>query len=1132
MRINALLDMLMGKGVHLELTSKSDIKVRITSGKLDASTREAISKNKDDIVHWLKRNKEINVPDLICHGDILDGELIESTFSQESLFITDELHTGTRAYNMPASIKIKGQLNSTSMSNAVDSLVDRHSILRTVFKKTDKGVFQVISDKSKPKLFQIDISELGGQIRARKLKALTELESNYHFSLSEGPLFRVALIKLDNNSHVLLINIHHILTDGASQGILTAELWHLYSDYLEGDSHSLAALPFQYVDYAIWQKKRLQGVELEKQQTFWLNQLKGAPSLSTFPSDHYRPSSESHKGGRFQFSLSVNLTQKISSLTKKSGVTLFMTLFSAFNILLYRYSGQRDIVVGTPISNRNHPGLDKLIGYFVNMLAIRSRFSPENTFTDILQLFKENALQAYKHQDMPFEKVVELINPKRSVSYSPLFQTTFSLHEFTPSKYQTPDLELSYLEMQSYTTRFDLSLDMYKSGDQLQGSVEYSSDLFEPTTIQRMIESFTVLLESIVENPNLSCEHYPIVPKTESEKLLVEWNDTLAPFPKDKTVCDLFEEQVELTPDKVALVFDEQNLTYRQLNSKANQLAHYLINRGLKPDALVAICVERSLAMVVGLLGILKAGGTYLPLDPDYPQARLVYMLENSEAGFLLSESPLKDLLADYNGFSVYLDSHLNAISVQSTDNPTIDNASNCLMYLIYTSGSTGQPKGVIVEHRNIVNFLYAMTLEPGLSSDDVFCAVTSMSFDIHVLEIYLPLVQGACLILAGKDSTNNPDMLKLLLDRHKVTAMQATPATYKMLLTSGWQVNDKLKVLVGGEKLSKDLSNQLLAFNAIELWNMYGPTETSVWSCVEQKVLGQQDSTIGRPIANTQVYILDGQQACVPIGVAGELYIAGEGVTGGYFNQPEISEQQFKFNHLNDSGSRLYKTGDLCKYLADGTIQYLGRLDDQVKLRGFRIELGEVESAIRLHPQVNDCIVLIRGDSEDDKHLVAYVASVNEVAANTLKELLGQRLPNYMIPATFIHISSIPLMDNGKVDRNALPDLERLLSNQDYVAPITEVEKLLVKLWADVLNINIDILGITDDFFEVGGHSLSATKVVALIRKNMKVDVPLRKLFELPTVKQLSKYVDALPKQIVTGIVKIPRVERSVAAD
>lgn len=1125
MKINKLLQILSDKGIGLGLTQSGDIKVTTDTGGLDNLIREFIVKNKVELIDWLKSHKESEPPELICHGAASDGALIEASFSQESLFVTSELQGHTRAYNMPSSIEIRGQLNCSAMAKAVESLVDRHSILRTYFKKTNEGIFQVVSDNSKPKLSQMDISGFGGQIRARKLKTLADIESNHRFNLSEGPLLRISLIKLDADSYVLQINIHHILTDGWSGGILIGELWHLYSDYDQGDSHSLSPLPFQYSDYAIWKRKLLQGAELEKQQAYWLNQLKDAPLLCTFPADYPRPPMESHNGGRYSFCLSVELTEKISALAKNSAVTLFMALFSAFNILLYRYSGEVDVVVGTPISNRNHPGLEKLIGYFVNMLVIRSRFASHDTFANVLKIFKADALQAYAHQDIPFEKVVELINPKRSVSYSPLFQTTFSLHEFLPEEYETPDLELNYIDQNSYTSRFDLSLDMYMSDNQLEGIVEYSTDLFDPKSIQRMMDSFAILLESIVEEPDLPCERYPILTKVESHRLLVDWNDTSAPFPKDKCVHELFEEQVERTPGKVAVVFEEQELTYRELNNKANQLAHYLIEQGVKPETLVAICVERSLDMIVGLLGILKAGGLYVPLDPHYPRARLKYMLEDSQALFLLSETHLKGILPVYKGLCIYLDSHLDVFASKSMANPDADVSPNSLVYVIYTSGSTGQPKGVMVEHGNIVNFLYAMAIEPGISVDEVFCAVTSMSFDIHVLDVYLPLTHGACLILADKETVNDPERLKRLLERHSVTAMQATPATYKMLLTSGWHVDGFFKVLVGGEKLSQELSAQLLGLPDIEVWNMYGPTETSVWSCVEQRTLNQQPSTIGRPIANAQVYVLDEHQQLVPIGVAGELYIGGEGVVRGYLNQVELTEQQFVPNPFSDDyGLRLYKTGDFCKYLSDGTIQFLGRLDHQVKLRGFRIELGEIESAISLHPLVNDCIVIAKG--ETDKYLIAYVVSTIEITTSILRDHLSQLLPSYMLPAAFIQIESLPLMANGKVDRNALPDSEPSLCDRGYVAPRTEVEKQLVRIWSDVLNTNSDNLGVMDDFFEIGGHSLLATQITAHIQRVLHVEVPLRVFFDHPTINTLSKYISTAEKKIISKIKRVFRPE------
>ena len=784
-----------------------------------------------------------------------------------------------------------------------------------------------------------------------------------------------------------------------------------------------------------------------------------------------------------------------------------MTLLAAFKVLLYRYTGQTDIVVGSPIANRTRSELEGLIGFFVNTLALRTDLSSDPRFIDFLEKVKVVTLEAFAHQDTPFEKVVEAVNPPRDMSYSPLFQAFFALQNFPMGPTEIPELTRIPAAVDTGASMYDITFYVGEESERLSGKIEYNTDLFDPGTIRRMAGHFETLLEGITANPEKRLSELEILTEVERHQLLVEWNATETEYPREKTLVGLFEEQVGRSPEATAVICAGRSLHYGELNRRANQVAHHLQALGVQPGDIVGIYVDRSLDMIVGLLGILKAGGAYTPLDPHFPVDRIEFMLEDSHSGMVITQDHLWGNLGGYSGKVICLDSDGSRIFEEKDSNPVTQTAPNDLAYVIYTSGSTGKPKGVQVSHQALVNFLCSMGKEPGMAGGDTLLSVTTMSFDIFGLELFLPLITGAKVVMAERDDTLDGVRLTELIKKHDVTVMQATPATWRLLIESGWSGQEGLKALCGGEAFPSDLVGSLLE-RCKELWNLYGPTETTIWSTAYRVKSKEGPILIGRPIANTEVYILDNTLQPVPIGVVGELHIGGDGLSRGYLNRPELTAEKFIPHPFSEEEEdRIYKTGDLSRYRPDGEIECLGRIDHQVKLRGFRIELGEIEARMKDVEAINNCVVVLREDRPGDQRLAAYYVAREgrTVSVTDLRSHLHMKLPEYMVPQYFVELPSIPLTPNGKVDRKALPqpDVDGV-SDREYVAPRTEIEQKIAAIWQEVLK--QEKVGAQDDFFELGGHSLLAIQVMARVNRVFNVQVPLRRFFEARTVEALSE--------------------------
>ena len=1049
------------------------------------------------------------------------GELPLS-FAQQRLWFIDQLEPGSSVYNFPAAVRLKGPLNVAALKKSLDEIVKRHEALRTTFAIVDGRPVQVIAPLLTLTLPIVDLRELPQPEREREVQRLATNEALCPFDLAEGPLVRTTVLRLGENEHVGLLTMHHIVSDGWSTGILIREMAVLYDAFCSDRPASLPELPIQYADFAHWQRHWLEGEVLETQLTYWKQQLLGAPPLLELPADHPRPPLQTFRGAHQSILLTRTVGDGLKALSRQEGATLFMTLLAAFTILLHGYTNQDDLVVGTPTANRNRLEIEGLIGFFVNTLVLRTDLSDNPSFRDLLRRVREVCLGAYAHQDLPFERLVEELHPARDLSRNPLFQVMFVLQNAPLQAVELPGLSLSPIEVDTSTTHFDLTLHIVDTEQGLVGTLAYNTDLFEAVTITRMLGHFRTLLEAVIATPERCVSDLPLLTEGERQQLLLNWNDTTVDCPKDLCIHQLFEAQVERTPDAIAVVLEDRQLTYDELNRQANQLANHLRLLGVGPEVPVAICLKHSVEMVVGLLGILKAGGVYVPLDPAYPKERLAFMLEDAKVPVILTQGALLAGLPEHHANVVCLDSDWEAITQKSAENPICFTMPENLAYVIYTSGSTGQPKGVLVSHASTAEHCLNVQRYYELDSSDRVLQFASMSFDLSLEQIFPTLIVGATLVLMSTDVWHTTDLHKRSSE-FRLTVLNI-PTGYWQELTREWADLSELVpniqprvFIVGGDTMLPEFLDlwHRTPMSSIRLINAYGPTETTITATAfdiaprlrEPSAL--QRIPIGRPLANRATYILNKYGDPVPVGVPGELYIGGHCLARGYLKRPDLTAQNFVPDPFSsEPGTRLYKTGDLARYLSDGNIEFLGRIDDQVKVRGFRIELGEIEAALRQHPAVRETVVLARENAPGEKHLVAYVVAQGESppTASELRVFLKEKLPDYMMPAVFVPLAALPLMPNGKVNRSALPEPGRTRSEpgRAFVAPRNPLELQITSLWEEVLGIRP--IGVTDNFFELGGHSLAAVRLFALIERRLGKKVPLATVFQGATVEHLAK--------------------------
>jgi len=1050
-----------------------------------------------------------------------DGELPLS-FAQQRLWFIDQLEPGGSVYNFPAAVRLKGPLNVAALKQSLDEIVKRHEALRTTFAIVDGRPVQVIAPLLTLALPIVDLRELPEPERESEVQRLATNEAQRPFDLAEGPLVRTTVLRLGENEHVGLLTMHHIVSDGWSTGILIREMAVLYDAFCSDRPASLPELPIQYADFAHWQRIWLDGEVLDTQLTYWKQQLLGAPALLELPADHPRPAVQTFRGAHQSILLPKTVGDGLKALSRQEGVTLFMTLLAAFTILLHGYTNQDDLVVGTPTANRNRLEIEGLIGFFVNTLVLRTNLSDNPSFRDLLRRVREVCLGAYAHQDLPFERLVEELHPTRDLSRNPLFQVMFVLQNASLQAVELPGLSLSPVEVDTGTTHFDLTLHIVDTEQGLVGTLAYNTDLFEAVTITRMLGHFRTLLEAVAATPERRVSDLPLLSEAERQQLLVNWNDTGVDCLKDLCIHQLFEAQVERTPGAIAVVLEDQHLTYDELNRQANQLANHLRLLGVGPEVPVAICLKHSVEMVVGLLGILKAGGVYVPLDPAYPKERLAFMLEDAEVPVIVTQEALLAGLPEHHAKVVCLDSDSEAVTQKSAENPICLAMPENLAYVIYTSGSTGQPKGVFVSHGSTAEHCLNVQRHYKLDASDRVLQFASMSFDLSLEQILPTLIVGATLVLMSTDVWHTTEFHKKGSE-FRLTVLNI-PTGYWQELAREWADLSELVpsiqprvFIVGGDTMLPEFLElwHRTPMSSIRLINAYGPTETTITATAfditprlrEPSAL--QRIPIGRPLANRETYILNRYGDPVPVGVPGELYIGGDCLARGYLKRPDLTAENFVPNPFsNEPGRRLYKTGDLARYLSDGNVEFLGRIDHQVKIRGFRIELGEIEAALRQHLAVRETVVLARENAPGGKQLVAYVVAQGESppTASELRVFLKEKLPDYMIPAVFVPLDALPVMPNGKVNRSALPKPGRTRSEpgRTFVAPRNALELQLTSLWEEVLGIRP--IGVTDNFFELGGHSLAAVRLFSLIEKRLGKKVPLATVFQGATVEHLAK--------------------------
>lgn len=1049
------------------------------------------------------------------------GSRVPLSYAQQGLWFLAQREGVSNAYHLPFGLQLKGRLDLAVLRRALNRIVARHEALRTTFDCTQSEVVQKIGppEGNHFRLVEHDLTH-DSHIKERRQR-LIEQESHAPFDLKAGPLIRGRLIREGVDQHTLLITMHHIVSDGWSIRIFLNELGKLYSAYLSDEVDSLPELPVQYSDYTAWQQQSIDSEMIRQHAQYWKTTLAGASTLLQLPTDYNRPLQHDFLGDYVEMELDGDLKADLKQLGKRHGATLYMTLLSGWAALLARLSGERDLTIGTPAANRGQAEIRDLIGLFANTLVVRLDLSGEITVAGLIARVRKQVLAAQQHQDIPFEEVVKLTAPVRSLSQNPLFQVMFAWENMSEGTLSFAGLEAETLESAAYrVAKFDLSLLLREKDDRIVGGLEYASSLFERSTVQRYAGHLKTLLKAMIAGDNRPISQLPLMTDAERQQIVHAWNATKIPYPNDRCTHELFEEQANQTPDAIAVMFEDKALSYGQLNQQANQLAHYLRDMGVMPDTRVAICVERGFEMTVAFMAVLKAGGAYVPLDPSYPLERLRFMIQDSASLVLLTQAHLQERFVDAGiGIPILDVTDASPWRDHPENDVAIDLAGltpSHLAYVIYTSGSTGQPKGVQISHAALTNFLISMRDQPGIGPADVLLAVTTYTFDIAQLELLLPLTAGACVMIANRNTVVNGPLLAQELQRG-VTLMQATPATWRMLLEAGWEGTDKLTALCGGEALSVDLANKI-GSRAASTWNMYGPTETTIWSLSARIKEGAGHIPIGRPIANTRVYILDDCGQPVPIGVTGEIYIGGTGLARGYLNRPDLTAESFVEDPFSDkANARMYRTGDLGKWRADGNVEFLGRKGFQVKVRGFRIELEEIETRLREHAAVNEAVVTTREDATGSKLLVAYYTcressqrvarTMATLGVGELRRHLMASLPEYMVPVAYVRMERMPLTSNGKLDRKSLPEPGAdAYSSRAYEAPQGETEHQLAHLWAEILQ--IDRVGRQDDFFELGGHSLLAVTLIERMRRiGLQVDVS--SLFMAPTIAQLAGNIE-----------------------
>lgn len=1036
------------------------------------------------------------------------------SFAQQRLWFFDQFEPASFAYNLITAVSLSGAFDVTALQKAFDEMVRRHEALRTTFDFRDGQPVQIIHDHHSIPLRCIGAMHLPEGQQRQQIQDLLREQALQPFDLRKGPLLRATLVQQATDQHVLILAIHHIVSDAWSMNVLVREITLLYRTFAGGGVPDLPPLPVQYADFAVWQRNWLQGEILAQQLEYWKAQLGHAPAILELPADHPRPVVQTYNGADFTFGLPPALSQSLKVLCRKEDATLYMVLLACFKILLHRYTGQQEIIVGSPIANRQRKELEGLIGFFINTLPVRATIAGDLSFREFLQRVRDAALGAYAHQDLPFEYLVEQFQPERNLSHSPLVQVIFSFEVASQPVVDMPGLTATILDKENKAAKFDLSLYASDRGSEIVGTLEYNVDLFKKETIERMAGHLLTVLAAAVSNPAQRISEFPLLTRHERYEILTTWNATDAPYPQHLCAHQLFEAQVRLTPNQTAIVFENQELSYSQLNARANQVARRLAALGSRPGELIGIFMERSLEMVVAVLGIAKSGAACLPLDPAYPKERLAFMLQDSAAAIVVSQQHLASSLPGIATQLLCLDSELTVIAGEDENDLQVAVSPENWLYVIYTSGSTGRPKGVLVPHRVLMNLVAWHQASPRQSRRTLQFA--SLNFDISFEEIFSTLATGGTLVVAPQSIRIDVRLLGSYLEEHKVERFHL-PGTVMQKLAEEFSSHPELlgsvrEFMVGGEQLqiSRPMVDLFSRLQNCVLYNHYGPTESHIVTSFPlhgAPELWPALPPLGRPIINAELYVLDAYMQPAPIGVPGELYLGGAVLSHGYLKRPDLTAERFVSDPFTSKpGSRIYRTGDVARYLPDGNVEFLGRNDFQVKIRGMRIELGEIEVALKRHPAVREAAVVLAKEGQEGR-LIAYVAFQQDQAASSkqLREFLHESLPDHMLPSGFVVLQTFPFTPSGKIDRMALPALgkESELS-EGFVVPRTDLEEVLAGIFAEVLQ--VERVGIMDDFFALGGHSLLATQISSRVREALHTELSVRKIFEEPTVSGLSR--------------------------
>jgi amino acid adenylation domain-containing protein len=1111
--VRQLLADLAARDIRLALDGEK-LKVNAPVGALDESLKGRLTQLKGELVEALREGRASR------RGlrRMPRTSAVPISYAQQRLWFLDRMQPGNSHYNITYPIRLTGALDVSAMVSAIDALPVRHEALRTRIREIDGNPSADLMETVGSVVEFAVLNHLLPDERLAEAQRHALAFGVRPFDLAAGPLLRVLLIQLAPDDHALVFAMHHIASDGWSMSVAAREIRAHYDAAVRGLPSPLPPLALQYADFAAWQREQMDSGLLADQLTFWQHELAGAPAVLELPTDRPRPALQSYRGARRTYRMESEQLGALKAFSLAHDATLYITLLAGWQVLLHRYSGQEDIVVGSPLANRDTPELEPLIGCFVNNVVMRGRLGGNPSFREFIRRTAATVLGAFDHREVPFDRVVEAVSPERSTSHSPIFQTLFSFHSFPISLAEPSGLRTEPIKLDGDglgTARFDITLEMDEHEGALRIVYEYATDLFDEATIARMHDQYLELLRQVVTAPELRLSDIPLLTAEDRRTLVDGINGTSVEHDRQACIHTMVSAAATATPDAIAIQASDAVLTYAQLERRSNQMANLLRERGVNDGALVAVCLDRTADLPVALLAVLKAGAAYVPVDPAHPADRLVYTLTDAKVSCVITEQRFAALVSDAKAPLLLIDGDDGAIMAQSTQAPETHVLAKDLAYVIYTSGSTGRPKGVEVEHRNVVNFLRCMMREPGFGRDDVLLAVTTPSFDIAGLELILPLVCGARTVIASRADVLDGEQLVRLLAETGATVMQATPATWRLMLDAGWAGTPNLRVLCGGEAMPRELARDLLSCADV-IWNMYGPTETTIWSTTHKVADASQDIPIGHPIGNTTVYVLDAAGQPAPIGVAGELCIGGEGVARGYRDRPELTAEKFVVISLDGRpAERVYRTGDVVRVRSDLSLEFVGRRDQQVKVRGYRIELGEIESVLVEDPSVRRAVVIVREDTPGDQRLVAYVVPATAgglLDQDALRALLRSRLPEYMVPSALVPLADLPLTPNGKIDRKALPELSAAQPPAGPSADIvmTEPQRRVAAIWRDVLS--LEHIGVEDNFFDRGGHSLLVVKVHAALRREFQRELTLVDLFQHTTIAAQAALLSADP--------------------